>query len=406
MSWLDRVNTEMIITTGDGRVFKPNWFDAEKSTEYNLTEFNFINIKGSLVDRREPKARRFNFRIVFDGADNIEEASVFERSADDRRAWKVSHPLYDNITVHPASLKYDNKKYNVTEITGVLIETISRSYPFESESPEDEIISKSEESDLVNLEFATNDIELSTTDIETNTALYNEIKNDIPTGNKEEFLNLFNEANSKIFEATTVPEARIQALIDTQQFLLAPAKFALSVKSRIRIFEIQLTALTNLLPNTLSRSKKSAFEWNGATIINGIALSTSSPIEGGFQNVAFGLIVASSVSASLSSYISTINGFQTPNGALTTSYSPNQSNLQSLSSLVNYSVSNVLNIALNSKQERISLLNHDSNIIELTHRFYGLDSEDENIKNLITQNNWGINSYLQVPKNTEVKYYV
>ena len=114
MSWLDRVNTKMIITTGDGKSFSPAWFDAEKSVKYNLSEFEFIDIKGALVDRREPKARRFNFSIVFQGSENVDEASLFEASANDRRAWKISHPLYNNIVVHPVSLKFNDKNYNAT----------------------------------------------------------------------------------------------------------------------------------------------------------------------------------------------------------------------------------------------------------------------------------------------------
>ena len=406
MSWLDRVNTDMIITMGDGRIFKPAWIEATKSKKFNLSEFEFINIKGALIDRREPKARRFPFKIFFQGADNLDQSRLFETSSDDKRPWKISHPKYDQIIVHPQSLKFDDTKENVTEITGVWIETISRSYPFESEDPIDEIISKSEDANVINLDFATNEVTLSTDDIDENITLYNDVKDTVPTENKEEYLNLFNEANSKIFEATTDPEAKIQALIDTQEFLLAPARFANSVQARIRIFESQLTTLINLLPSTASKSQKIAFEWKGAAIVNGIAVSTSSPLTGGFQNVAAGLAVASSVSGALAAYILAVNSFQTPNGALPSSYSPNQSNFQALSSLVNYATSNVLNIALNSKQERIIILYSNSNLIELAHRFYGLDADDQNIKDLITQNNWGINNYLQVSKNTEVKYYV
>jgi hypothetical protein len=220
------------------------------------------------------------------------------------------------------------------------------------------------------------------------------------------YFNIFNEANSKIFEATSIPEAKLQALIDSQEYYLAPAKFINSLRARVRIFESQLKTLINLIPSTISKSNKLAFEWQGASLINGMALATSKPLSNDFENANDGLEIASILNSSFSSYISTIDSFQTDNGAESNRYSPDQDNFQALSSLVNYSTSNALNIALNSKQQRLFLLNNDSNLIELTHRFYGLDENDDNIKSLIKQNNWGINFYLQVPKNTEVKYYV
>lgn len=406
MSWLERVNTQMIIKCGDGKAFTPHWFDAEKSKGFNFSEFEFIDIEGALIDRREPKARRFNFKIIFQGEDNIEQAAIFEESANDRRAWRISHPLYDGIVVHPISLKFDDNKYNATEITGTLIETIARSYPFESTDPIEEIITRSEDSALSNQELAVNEIEIGVDAVEINTALYNETKEQVPTDNAEEYFNLFTEANTKIYQATSGPEAKLQAVIDTQNFILAPARFVNSLKARIRIFESQINALINLIPSTATKNNQLLFEWQGSSIMNGMALSVSNSEDSDFENAVTSLAIAYGINVNFSNYILKVDSFQSSNGATITSYSPSQQNIQSLTGLVNFSTSNILNIALNSKQERILLLYKSSNLIELTHRFYGLDELDKNIEDLIKQNGWGINFYLQVPANTEVKYYV
>jgi len=77
-----------------------------------------------------------------------------------------------------------------------------------------------------------------------------------------------------------------------------------------------------------------------------------------------------------------------------------------LNLLLNYTLSNLFNIALNAKQERNQILTEDSNWILLTHKFYGLDAEDANIVQLMEQNKAGLSSVLQVEKNTRVYYYV
>lgn len=60
MSWKDRLeNTVFMITTGDGKVFRPLWKSGETSKEFNATTFDFINVEGSKIDRKKVKARKF-----------------------------------------------------------------------------------------------------------------------------------------------------------------------------------------------------------------------------------------------------------------------------------------------------------------------------------------------------------
>jgi phage tail sheath gpL-like len=106
------------------------------------------------------------------------------------------------------------------------------------------------------------------------------------------------------------------------------------------------------------------------------------------------------------SYISTLDGIQTETGGSEESYIPNAEAQTALAQLVVESIAGVLQIALNSQQERTVTLTTDSDIINLTHRFYGLDSVDENIDRLINTNGWGLSQMLVVRANTPVTYYV
>ena len=129
MSWLEKVETEMIITTGDGQPYAPDYMNAVKSVEYNVAEFNFPGIAGTFVDRRLPKGRKFNLELYFQGDDHLDVAEAFEASANDSRAWEIEHPFYGLVIVQPTSLQFDNSKQNLSKITGTVIETILEDAP-------------------------------------------------------------------------------------------------------------------------------------------------------------------------------------------------------------------------------------------------------------------------------------
>ena len=80
--------------------------------------------------------------------------------------------------------------------------------------------------------------------------------------------------------------------------------------------------------------------------------------------------------------------------------------MSQLTGVVNYAISQLFIIALGAQQERIILLGEDSNVINLTHRFYGLDSEDLNIDKFMRNNDIGISEMLQIEKGRKIKYYV
>ena len=102
----------------------------------------------------------------------------------------------------------------------------------------------------------------------------------------------------------------------------------------------------------------------------------------------------------------TLDVIQTDDSDELDSYVPDNQAMQLISSLVNFTLSNLFIIALNAKQERSIVLEADSNLINLAHRFYSLDLDDENIDELILNNNIGINEHLLVKKGRIIRYYV
>ena len=83
MSWQERLKDIIFtIKTGDGKTFHPLWINGEKSKEFNISKYDFINVEGSFIDRKKPQSNLYPLVFYFQGDDNIEQANTFEASVD------------------------------------------------------------------------------------------------------------------------------------------------------------------------------------------------------------------------------------------------------------------------------------------------------------------------------------
>jgi hypothetical protein len=408
MSWVDRVADDFIIITGDGKEYRPLWTPLSKTIEYNIAEFEFPNLRGTLVQRGTPRGRKYELEIFFQGEDHLELSDTFEESANDDRAWIVTHPLYGRIIVQPIGLQIDSSKYNVTRINGTLIETITEENPKTSVDPVDKIYNDRESVDEALAAAYAKDVIPNTDDINAlssnNQTLYNAGSKKVKiTENAEAYFNFFNSANSAIINATSEPLAAIRAL---QTAISYPAMFVDSVKNRFTILIEQFQLLSSTVSNITSRSGKKTYENNAGTIISSMALAASTPQNGDYGNRRDVNSITEQLIACHDQYLLDLDSMQSLDGARTDSFIPDADGQMALTALVNFTISNLYKIALNAKQERSVILTEDSNVILLAHRFYGLSSDDSTIDDLIRNNSIGLNELLQVRKGRTIVYYV
>jgi hypothetical protein len=85
---------------------------------------------------------------------------------------------------------------------------------------------------------------------------------------------------------------------------------------------------------------------------------------------------------------------------------PDPDAMSSLDRVVNRSVSKLFDIGLDSRQERIFVTDCPTNVIIMTHRFYGLDANDDNINEFMENNDIGLNEVLQIRKGRRLVYYI
>lgn len=76
-----------------------------------------------------------------------------------------------------------------------------------------------------------------------------------------------------------------------------------------------------------------------------------------------------------------------------------------LYNLVMYTVSNLYSLAFEAQQERVVVVEKDSNIVLLCHRYFGIVN-DENLETFRTINNIKLNENFKIKKGRLIKYYV
>lgn len=412
MSWIDRIENDLVIITGDGKKYKPSWINAKKEKEYNIAEFNFPEIKGGLVKRSMPKARRFGLEIYFQGADHIEQADDFDASADDVRAWTLQHPYYGQVTVQPTGLSQDNVDYNTSRILCTVIETIVEVNPKTTLDPLDQIKVKKEVLDGSFEEALTQTPTVN--DINTLTTVTNKNYNlSVPIieldDEFEGYYNAFNQAASAINTATASPLLAMRAIIAVITY---PSKFTASVKTRLNLLANQFQNLKNTVAGILNTnqnvSSKEFYQNQAGTVISSMCLAAATPLPGNYTNSAAALEIIDMIIDNYNSFIEDLDTLQTVNGGQPLSFIPNSEPLIQLNNLVNLTVSSLLGIALSSRKERTLFVEKDTNIYLLTHRLYGLDEADKNMEELMENNSdvFGLNEMFLIKKGTKIVYYI
>lgn len=424
MSWTDNIQSKLIITTGDGKNYSPLWKNScAKEIEYNIAQFDFPKVEGSLINRGTPTARKFNLEIAFQGDSNWDDALDFEISARDPRPWKISHPIFGRILVQPAALKFDYTAYNLTLITGVIFETIggsgTSSGPRIVVLPSDKIAADQAKLNGAMATQCFNGITPSVKDSTTlsglNLALYNYgVKALKTTEDAGAYLNVFNAAAAAINEV--ISDAS-HAVTFFQNMINFPALMVTTIQSRLDILQSQFDFLHANVIGITKRSDKRIYETSQGTLVASMCRAAVTSYDSSGNLVVFGslpdyttrsqvITVIDLIQSAYQQYLTDLDDLQTDNGGGEDSYVADGDSIMQMNALVNFTLSNLANIAQDAKQQRSVVLEEDSNAIILTHRFYGLLVDDSTLDTFIQTNNIFLNELLQIRKGRTLIYFI
>lgn len=404
MSWQDNIdNIIFTIVTGDGVQYQPKWKNAQRSIEYNSALFEFVNVSGTLVLRQEPKGLKYDLEFYFDGSTAITVGNAFELSARNKKYWAVQHPFYGNFFCQPISLNQDNTQLNCSKFTVSVIETLPDIYPVNFPIIEDKITESVTFTNEKQQTAFVNSGEIDKTALAENVNTFDKLYSKIIGTDTEllEFKNLVSNAVIELESASSTPLTIIRAI---NALINYPATVEQTVEARINTFEETLNTLFSSLNGT--RESKFRYETLAGVMVGGILLSTSSNIVDDYDIRSKVLAIQARIANLYGTLITRLDSFQTDRADSDDSYTPNFDSMNALNEAVNYTSSNLFNIAFAAKQEREYIVDYDTNLILLTHRFYGLDSQDANIDKFIKTNNIGINEMLCIQKGRKIIYYV
>lgn len=408
MSWVERIEKGIEIITGDGKKYTPLYMKSKKDMEYHVSEFNFVNIPGTLADRRERIGDRYVLELFFQGEDNVEKGREFEKSADNKKPWRVSHPIYDTLILQPSSISVDNTGLNVSKYTVNCIETLTDVNPKIEIDPVSQISSnvlEQQESSATEFDNVVDPKVSDLNQLTNNTQnMYDEgVKLLTTNEERSDYFNAFEVANAAILNGTSDTLKMIRSV---QAVIEAPALFEISVKSRLNNLKNQMSKLIETLDNITTKNEKKIFENNAGGLLMAMVTAAANPIDGDYENSTDVLSVADTVLDQYDTYIDNLNTLQSDNNFSEDDYIPGFDSISGATVAVEYALSNLLQIALGAKQERSVILEYDSNLINLTHRFYGLNADDSNIKSFKKINNIGISEILSIKKGRKLIYFI
>lgn len=422
MSWLSRItNQKLIITTGSGEVFEPIWVKASKSRELNATRFEFNEVEGTLVKRGKVNGLVFPYQLYFQGDNSIEEGERFDQATRDTRPWLMSHPKYEDILVQPASININDDNQNVTIVTGEFWETIEDTYPEAKISVQESILdgvdqtTETSASDY-NKELGTPEASSLSTITQTIEDVSQKFRDAaITAADLENVENAISEVNSALDSITTDATTFMR---NYAYLARTPARYYNKIINRITLIKSAYDDLKLSVTALLSRQNKQLFESLGSNYIAGLAesavLYTSEIAEDqGIENNIIAdyetrkevLGVIEDINNSLDDFIDTIGDFQTENDSTPDSYTPQPDTITELKNVISQATGQLLQIAVEAKQERIYSLPEDLGIIPLVHRLYG-NTNDETINSFTKANEIKLMEWLQLKKGREVIYYI
>ena len=405
MSWINKIdNVKFSIKTGDGKEFFPLWKPGEKSIEYNTSSFDFIDVEKSLVERKKPKSGKYPLTFWFQGDDNIEQAQEFEDSAIDNRYWTIIHPFYGTIKGQPLSISRNDANYNVTEITVDFWETILFDFPKSNLSIQDNtLVMRDSIMQNSSLAYSSKNVYKSE-DIQKNkqsnalvSKSFETIQSDTTNVNYQNSLSKAQKSSENLLANPN------EAILNSQALLSEPSFYDVQVLPRVNAYK---TAFNTLFRGFNSVSDKLFFESQGATCLANLCnASVNYNFETDYKIVSQVDYVSSTLLKLYNSYLDLVDGASSSNYDIENRYHPNAAVQSELHDLVMFTIANLFDLAFDAQQERIVYLPKDSNIVLLTHKYFGL-ANDENMQRFRDINNIKLKELFKIKKGRKIKYYV
>jgi len=410
MAWNDNIeNIKFTITTGDGKSFFPLWRESAKNTEFNTTGFDFIDVPGTLYERKQYRGSNYPLQFFFDGSDCLDVALEFEISARDKRPWTVLHPMYGSIKGQPTSLgRVDS--LNFVAINVDFWESIDVDYPNSNFSVKDNTLFKKTnvldscaESFSNKPVFAPEDIVSSKDTVKQFSASIEPVITSNPLY-ADSLYTEYQYTNAVALKASdNLLTDAFGYITATQALLNLPSRIDTSITVRLNGYKSAYSKIKGILDTI---ADKLGFESHGGAIIANYADAAVNPTDTDYTTMPEVQQAATDLIVMYNDYVSTLDNASVGIYDTENTYQPDPTVQTQIYDLVMYTVANLYETAFNAQQERVVYTDSDTNIILLVHRYLGMDVADENIDRFRLINNIKLNELFNIKKDRRIIYYV
>lgn len=104
MSWLDRLQPTIPMTSPEGNFFEPKWIGNERSKDKKLGLFNYPDVKGTIAQDLGVTSTKYPLTVYFDGENNDIISDDFFRAVDEKGLWTVQHPVVGGLALQLTSV--------------------------------------------------------------------------------------------------------------------------------------------------------------------------------------------------------------------------------------------------------------------------------------------------------------
>jgi len=104
VSWSDRVQGTIKLTSPDGEVFSAKWIGNSRSVQKKLGIFTYPKFDGAVLQDLGLAGTRYPLKLHFDGPDNDLESSRFFDAFTARGTWQIQHPTKGMLTLQPLTV--------------------------------------------------------------------------------------------------------------------------------------------------------------------------------------------------------------------------------------------------------------------------------------------------------------
>jgi hypothetical protein len=93
MSYIQRLQTGIELTSPEGSTFRAKWIGGERNREKKLGLFTYPDVNGTIAQDLNVNSTKYPISIIFDGADNDLISEKFFKATEEIGTWQVIHPV-------------------------------------------------------------------------------------------------------------------------------------------------------------------------------------------------------------------------------------------------------------------------------------------------------------------------